>query len=173
MAKYFKVLFDDKGVFGVAHTVEKRDLFMLPYAGIVEDWQPMTLELRQGAFADYLASNLGCRLCSDRLRNILQSHSAPEDHLQWLAVEVRRGSQNRTYSILHFPNPPEVLNKDRSIFAGDFVVKPVLSRDAIGCHRVFSYPKSGELRMFIAEPVKRAIEAAGCTGMELSPAPVQ
>lgn len=173
MAKYFKVLFGEDGVWGTAQTAEKGDLFALPYVGAVETWQPLTLELRKGEFADYLSSNLGCRLCSDRLKHILQSCASSDDELQWLAVEVYRGTEMHAYWILHFPNPPDVLHGDRSIFAGNFVVKPVLSKDAIGSHQVFSFPKGGDLPLFIDERVKRAIEAAGCTGMEFSQAPVQ
>lgn len=170
---YFKVLFDEEGVFGVAQTVETGDLFTLPYTGVVEGWHPLVLELRAGEFVDYLSSNLGCRLCSDRLKGILQSCASSDDELQWLAVEVHRGTEKRTYWVLHFPNPPDVLSPDKSIFAGEFVVKPVLSKDTIGSHQVFSFPKGGELPLFVAEPVKRAIEAAGYTGMEFCRAPVQ
>jgi len=169
---YYKVLFDAKNVFGVARTVEKGGLFTLPYAGVVDGWQPFVLELREGEFADYLSSNLGCRLCSDRLKGILQNGASPDDELQWLPVEVHRGAEKRPYWILHFPNSPDVLNRNKSILAGDFVVKPVLSTDAIVSHQVFSFPKGGKLPLFVAGPVKRAIEAAGCTGMELSHAPV-
>jgi hypothetical protein len=173
MALYYQVLFDEKAVYGVAETVSKVGLFTLPYGGVVEDWQPLVLALREGEFSDYLSSNLGCRLCSDRLKGILQKCASPDDKLQWLAVEVHRGAEQRDYWILHFPVPPDVLNKGKSILAGDFVVKPVLSEGAIGQHQVFAYPKAGEMKLFVAEPVKRAIEAAGCTGMELSRALVQ
>jgi len=173
MSVYYKVLFDEEGVFGVAHTIEKGDLFTLPYCGVVENWKPLALELREGEFADYLASNLGCRLCSERLRNILQTHASSTDELQWLSVEVCRGMEKRAYAILHFPAPPDILNKNKSILAGDFVAKPVLSKSSLGTHQVFSYPNAGELKLFVSEPVKRAIEAAGCSGLELSRAPVQ
>jgi len=169
---YYKVLFDEDGVFGVAQTVEKGDLLTLPYSGVVENWQPLVLELRQGDFADYLSSNLGCRLCSDRLKGVLQNGASSDDELQWLAVEVHRGAEKRPYWVLHFPNPPDVLNRNKSILAGEFVVKPVLSRDAIISHQVFSFPKGGKLPLFVAESVERVIKAAGFTGMELSRAPV-
>lgn len=173
MTTFYKILFDENGVFGVAQTIEKHDLFTLPYSGVVEDWQPIVLDLREGEFADYLASNLGCRMCSDRLRSILKAHASPDDELQWLPVIVRRGVEQRSYSILHFPNPPDVLNKEKTIFAGEFVVKPVLSKIAIGNHRVFSFPKGGELPLFADEQAKLAIEAAGCTGLEASHTAVQ
>jgi hypothetical protein len=184
MTMYYQVLFDDEGVYGVAYTDKNQETgpcfpppggFGLPYAGIVEDWQPLALELREGDFADYLASNLGCRLCSDRLKSILESHASPADELQWLVTEVHRRAEKHVYWILHFPNPPDVLNKSKTLFVDgtDVVVKPVLSKDATAGHQVFAYPEAGELTLFVGEPVKRAIEAAGCTGMELSRAPLQ
>jgi hypothetical protein len=173
MSTYYKVLFDEDNVFGIAKTIEDGGLFTLPYAGIVKGWQPLILDLIEGDFADYLSSNLGCRMCSTSLQDILSTHASSDDELQWLPVSVRRGVEHRTYSILHFPNPPDVLNKAKSIFAGGFVVKPVLSGSAIGNRRVFSFPKGGELPLFVDEQVKIAIETAGCTGLELSRAAVQ
>ena len=173
MTKYYKVLFDDQGSYGVARTTERGELFALSDRRRVEDWKPLALELRDGTFADYLASNLGCRLCSERLRSILHDHASPLDQIQWLNVEVFRGTEKRTYAILHFPSPPDVLNMTMSIVAGDFVVKPVLSKQAVEGHDVFSFPNGGELPLFVSEPVKRAIVAAGCTGLELSQAPIR
>ena len=167
-----QVLFDDEGVYGVAYDAEGSELFTLPYSGEVENWQSLVLELREGDFADYLASDLGCRLCSERLRTILQDHASPDDMIQWLNVEVRKGKASRPYAILHFTSPPDVLNKTKSIMAGDFVVKAVFSKDAIGQHQVFAYPQAGELKLFITDGVKRAIQSAKCTGMEISRCPV-
>jgi len=131
MTKCYKVLFDDRGIYGVAKTPNKGPHFTLPDSGTVEDWQTLILELVEGDFADYLPSNLGCRLCSKRLKDLLESHASSVDELQWLPVIVREGTEQRPYSILHFPNPPDVLNKEKSIFARDFVVKPVLSEAVV------------------------------------------
>ena len=152
---YFKVLFGDQGTWGVAHTIEQRELFSLPLSGRVEDWMPFALELRDGEFVDYLASDLGCRLCSGKMRDILQRHASPKDELQWLPVNVFRGDEQRSYAILHFPNPPDVLDKRGTLFAGDFVVKPVLFVEALHLHDVFSFPNGGDLRLCVSEVVKR------------------
>jgi hypothetical protein len=166
--KYYQVLFCDKYCSGVASTSQNQQLFTLPYVGAVEFWVPIVLELREGDFSDYLSSTLGCRLCSPRLRNILDEYRSVDDEIQWLPVTVRKGEMACVYAVLHFPHPPDVLNKDKSIFAGEFVVKPVLSRTAVENHHVFAYPKAGEAKLFISGQVKMAIESAGCTGMELS-----
>src|SRR6516165_2778709 len=110
MTNYYKVRFQEEDRLGVGHTVEKRDLFFLPDSGKVDRWQPLVLELRDGDYPDYLASNLGCRLCSERLKGILHSRASPADVLEWLEVVVRKYDQDRRYFILHFPQPPDVLN---------------------------------------------------------------
>ena len=172
MRRFYKVLFDEQPDLGVAQTLAERDLFFLPYSGRVSDWQPPTLELRDGGYPDYLASTLGCRLCSDKLRSILDAHAGPADELQWLPVRVRSGRQERPFFVLHFPSPPDVLDKTETIFAGSFVVKAVLSDSAVADYRVFGYPECGELPLLIAEDVKIAIERERCTGMEMAPVPV-
>jgi hypothetical protein len=171
-ADYYKVLFQDNETLGVGYTVEQRDLFFLPDSGRVENWQPINLVLRDGGFPDYLASNLGCRLCSEVLKRILDDGAAPADELQWLEVRVRKDTEQRPYYILHFPNPPDVLDKSRTIFAGDFVVKAVLSIEKTKDHRVFAYPGCGCLPLFVAGDVNRAIQKHVCTGLEISRAPV-
>jgi hypothetical protein len=172
MTNYYKVLFQEEESLGIGHTVESRDLFFLPDTGTVDGWQPLVLELREGDYPDYLACNLGCRLCSERLKDILQSRASPSDVLEWLEVVVRKQGQERRYFILHFPQAPDVLDKKKTIFAGDFVVKAVLSKDAVAGHQVFAYPKCGCLPLFISEEVSRAIDEEQCTGMEFSKLPV-
>lgn len=172
MSEIYRILFDDLGVFGLAESVGDTDLLMLPYDGVVENWSPLKVQLTEGVFTDYLANDLGVRLCSERLKNILQQHASSHDELQWLPVEVKGGEESRTYSILHFPKPPDILNKNKSLIASDFVVKPVFLKDAISRHQVFAYSKAGQLKLFVSESVKDAIEAEQCTGMEISRAPV-
>ena len=62
------------------------------------------------------------------LRSILASGEASrEDVLQWLEIRVRSRDEERCYTfVLHFPNPPDVLDKEKTMVAGgNFVVKPV------------------------------------------------
>jgi hypothetical protein len=170
MADYYKVLFQEDEHLGVGQTVEQTGLFFLPDAGKIENWKPIVLELRNGDYPDYLASNLGCRPCSERLKAILTARASPSDSLQWLDVLVKKQGEERRYSILHFPEPPNVLDKKETTFAGDFVVKAVLSRDAAAGHQVFAYPKCGCLPLFISDEVMCRIQADKCTGMEISKA---
>ena len=79
----------DRETFGFARELRANDLFSLPETGRVEQWKTVELDLGQAKGADYLASSLSCRLCSDKLREVLQAQAAPEDQIQWLQVEQR------------------------------------------------------------------------------------
>jgi len=173
----FPTEYDNSGndVFGVAYTSERQEeLFRLPDSGKIEGWRRFSLDLRQGEFADYLSSDLGCRLCSSKLREVLQSHASRDDELQWLEVDIKSDSECRPYFILHFPVRPDILNREESIFAaGFFVVKPVLAKAAIGEHQIFTYPGGGDRSMYVTSKVKRAIQSEGCTGLKFSRAAVR
>jgi hypothetical protein len=172
MAKYFRFMYVDDYDFGVAyHTFKQKGVLHLPYEGRVESWTTPKLELREGGFADYLATNWCNRLCSKRLRDILQDAASAEDELQWLDVEVYNERESRPYAILHFPHPPDVLNMNKTIHSGDVIIKPVFSKAKLGNRRIFCYPLQ-TVSFFVADSVKRAVEAAGCTGMGFSPARV-
>jgi hypothetical protein len=172
MPSFFKMLFQEQESLGVGRTTNSVG-FALPYAGYVDKWTVPTLKIQDGDYPDYLASNLGCRLCSERLKGLLSRHCSASDVLQWLEVRVQKDGQERVYYMLHFPIPPDVLHKTKTIFAGaDFVVKPVLSKTAVGDHRVFTYPKNEGLPLFVSAEVKLAIEFLGCTGIEFSRVPI-
>jgi hypothetical protein len=174
MGDYYEILFQEETHLGVGYTVAESDLFFLPDTGKVKNWNPIILELRDGQYPDYLASDLGCRLCSKRLKDVLAAEASASDSLQWLDVLVRTQYEERLYFILHFPEPPDVLDKRKTIFAGDtdVVVKAVLSRDAVTGHKVFAYPKCGCLPLFISKDVKRRIRVEKCTGMDIPKVPI-
>src|SRR5690242_6574940 len=123
---YHKITFSDEIPFGIAQLQEQDitgscfpppGIFLLPYSGSVTDWTSLSLLLTNGDFVDYLASDLGCRLCSSRLKSLIQAHASDLDVLQWLPVTVMCSSDAKDYFILHFPSPPDILNRDDTIFA--------------------------------------------------------
>jgi hypothetical protein len=170
MSLYYRVLFSDEGTCGLAHVASGQGFLELPEEDEVRGWRSLQLDLVAGEFVDYLANDLGCRLCSDELRRVLDASASPLDCLQWLPVAVRRGKEQRSYFILHFPHPADVLDRNMSMFAGDFAVKPVLSRAAAEGHKVFSFTKGGDLLFFVHDSVRNAIESDKLTGAVLSPA---
>jgi hypothetical protein len=77
-----------------------------------------------------------------------------------------------TYWILHFPEAPNVINRERSKFSGaDRMIKAVLDAQLVAGHRVFSFPHDS-VSLVISDSVRRAIGAAGCGGMEFSRVPI-
>ena len=168
MLDYYAILYADEEAVGVAYG-RSSELLLLPYSGTVDDWDVPTLDLREGGFADYQPSNLVVRLCSARLRNVLEQQKSAYDIFQWLDVVVESPAERRTYYILHFPEPPDVLDADKTLFAGgDFVVKPVFSRAKVSAHSVFSYVKGGGLSLFVSSDVRSVLESHGLTGMQFS-----
>jgi hypothetical protein len=173
MSHLYKVFFNSADDLGVAYSDNADELIFLPDTGSVESWNEIELTLSDGGFADYLANDIGGRLCSDRLNDILAAHASAKDKIQWLKVHVNSEEEHRTYHLLHFPDPPDVINKQESILADHFVVKPVLSKQAVSGHSVFSYVNAGSLPLFVTDSVRDAILKSSCTGIEFSRAPVR
>ncbi len=171
MHNYYQLLFKDGDGLGVAHALTPPQVPLLPNLGFVKSWEPLQFELRDGKYPDYLSSDLGCRLCSERLRDILDRYAPPLDALQWLDVAVDNGAESRGYYVLHFPHPPDVLHAEKTVFAGDFVVKAVLSKHAAEGHRVFGYPNCGQLPVFISEEVRQSLRKEKCTGIQIAGVP--
>lgn len=171
MKKYYQIFYNDD-VSGFGKSLED-DLFFLPKNGIIKEWSSIKLELIDGGFSDYLASSLGCRLCSKKLKSLFQENAGIDDNIQWLDVDVKKGNEVQQYYILHFPSPPNNLCQEDSIFAGEFVVKPVLKSSLIeNCH-VFAYPNAGSLKLFVSEQLKELIKSENITGLELELAAVR
>lgn len=144
----------------------------LANGGWIHDWKALRFQVGDGLITDYLANSFAFRLCSIRLRETLDSHRAPADIVQWLpAIVTTHMGQELTYSILHFPEVPNVLNLGKSILAGPMIVKACLDRELVDGHRIFSFPQE-TLRLVIADDVKKAVETAGCGGMKFSKVPI-
>jgi hypothetical protein len=126
----------------------------------------------EGFVEDYLGNNYAFRLCSERLRAILEGRRAACDSMQWLAAPVT-DTQGRIlpYSILHFTEVPEVIDRTKSLLAGPTIVKPCLNGRLVGSLRVFSLPED-TVTLIISDEVKQAVEDAGCTGMGFSKIPI-
>jgi hypothetical protein len=139
--------------------------------GRVVDWQNLRFEVGEGIVTDYLANNYAFRLCSERLRHIIDRNRG-SDEVQWLSAIVRaRDGTEMRYSILHLPAAPRVLNVSKSIMSGPMIVKACLDASLVNGHRVFSFPNES-VRLIVASLVKAAIDAAGCSGIKFSKVPV-
>ena len=139
----------------------------LPERKIV-DWQSITYTLQDGRFTDYQDNTDGLRMCSGRLKSLIEANKSENDVLQWLEVSVSDERQARPYYVLHFPEIDDVLDKNGCVYdeAGD-VIKPVLSRAICAPYNLIAF--KGDTRfstmLYVRDNVRKAILKAGCTGM--------
>ena len=168
---FFAILFASDDTRGVAVS-SSNDTLLLPEGEIV-NWVELILELEDGVYADYQANDLGARLCSARMRAVLEKSAGDADRLQWLPVRVNCDGQSRDYYILHFPDPRPVLDKKASIMVDDFVVKSVLSSSLLVNRRVFTHEEGGNLPLYVSDEVAERLQEEGCTGIEFVPARIR
>jgi hypothetical protein len=162
--------------YGVAYAPEEVDLFVIPVSGIyVNDWKEIQFKLKGGEFADYLANDLGGRLCSSKLREIVNENISPKDKIQWLNVSIiNENKEERTYYILHFPVNNYILNKEKSLITEDgVVVKAVLDNESIKDLNIFTLPDESGITTFVSKKIKKIMEQSGCTGVAFSKVPIK
>jgi hypothetical protein len=165
----YGVIWNDDNRLGVAESIGKLPLFILPPQGVVNNWITLVFNFKDGMYGDYISSNADLRLCSQRLRDIIQSEKSPDDKLQWLEVVLRKGSEERVYFALYFPERHPVLDTEHTEYVpkSNSVIKPAFSKKLCCSFNIFDYPrKYSGTEFFIRDNVKKAIEAAKCTGME-------
>ena len=161
------VYHEDNRQLGVAHEVEESDVCFLPYSGCVDGWESPVLNVPSGEVTDYLANDMGLRLCSQQLRSVVETQRSGRDQQQWLPVTVTAEGETFPFFAFHFPEPPNVLDQTETLFSGgEFDVKPVLAKAACAAHRVFCYPKNEGHALFVSDSVKNEIQKRSLTGME-------
>jgi len=153
--------------YGVAYAAEGTDLFLLPHSGTrAQSWKCLALKLRDGAFADYLANNVGGRLCSEALYDIIERNRSPKDELQWLETTVSTvGKESRRYYFLHFAQNYPVVNEKESLMHMGTVITPVLSAQGIKGHEIFALPGEPGIRTFVSVRLKTLVQQGKMTGV--------
>lgn len=139
----------------------------------VENWVPLQMVVYAGELTDYLPSNVGMRLVSEKLRQAIVG-AAPGAGIEWLAAEVTDNDSHATseYWVLHPTEVLDVLDRAASEIArADFVIKPVLDSAKLNGEPLFIF-SHGDQRVVVGSEVRRAIEAAGCTGVGFTKIPV-
>ncbi len=168
MINYYKILFGAGigGLSGVAYIRNYSELSLLPEQGWVKGWETKYFTLRDGTYTDYLTANIGCRLCSEKLRDILERCKSDKDVLQWLDAEVvSETGEKRRYYLLHFPEPEDLLDKTKCGYSGKILTRHAIDIKASAGHEVFSYI-GGSTVSFIATPkVREELKNAGCSGL--------
>lgn len=173
MRSFYKISFNQEFTYGVGFPEEEED-FDISHNGTITDWKPIVLKLKDGPFSDYQANSEACRLCSIKLKTIIDQHKSPQDEIQWLPMIVKdEHGEERDYFILHFPVIYNVIDKENSTFFGDNqLIKPVFSLRKIGGHKIFNYDSYNFFSFFISKDIKKATEKAECTNLSISKVPL-
>jgi hypothetical protein len=166
---FYSVLFKDDKRLGVAYAEGDLSFDFLLSINETSQWSKLVFDLEDGDYADYLANDLGWRLCSSKLISIFDQFRGKRDGFIFLPVEVKKRGNIANYYVLHFPKPSDVLDADASKFAGDLVIKPVLDREKVSEHCVFAYGNEVEVTRFVvSDRIKKIIQSQDCTGIEFS-----
>lgn len=160
---------DDK--FGVAYDQTETDgseFFALPRTGqVVENWLERELSLRDGIYSDYQASDLGMRLCSEYMKEVLDANHASVDECQWLPARVVSENETRQYFALHFPVSYDVLDERESLMGPGGVIKPVLKLEEVSYRSLFGIPDSC-IRFVVSDRMMEAMVSASLSGITFS-----
>src|SRR5262245_18126264 len=113
----------------------------LPYWADLEasrsdsSWVPPPTRALEGPRVDWAPSNLYSRLCSEKLRRILDGFS---DTLVWLPVPVETSHGEVLFFILHFTEFGDVIDPDKSNFVAGRLFRAHLASSKVGQRRIFA-----------------------------------
>lgn len=135
----------------------------------IEAWPERVYEV-DGPIVDLQPEIRGLRLCSQRLKDVLEAERSSADDVQWLEAQVRRGDETRPYWVLHFPSFPDVVDPVLSTYQHmdgvDFVNQAVFDLDKAQPHRVMPSPQRFPTVFVVAEAVKRRLVEEGFIGLD-------
>lgn len=139
--------------------------------GVINSWEHITFDIQKnsGLIADFLTSNLGGRLCSQKLKEIIERFKRPSDVIQWLPVNINflDSGESFTYYHLHFINPFSGYSKEHSMFGPDgslmspaWIYEDIKDKEIFTCSGIFQYRL-----IFISDTITEKIEHEECTGL--------
>ncbi|MCX6953086.1 MAG: hypothetical protein NTV51_13110 [Verrucomicrobia bacterium] len=131
----------------------------------------VTAQVEDGPLGDYMPTNIGGRVCSERLHQIVCGELKQRDAIQWLPVSVRdeRG-ETHLFQALHFDQPnDEVLDRERTQSLAGAVIRPYFKRAALSGRSVFGLTGTPALEMFVSASLKAKMEGAQVTGICFMP----
>lgn len=128
----------------------------------IEDWIEPEYRLERGGFDDYPVEVRGYRLCSDRLRRVIDATKAPADPLEWLPARVVGiEGETRPYWVLHIRRHPVTLLPGLEDLDWG-TLRRAADDGALAEYRVLPPPGAGLLTFLVDDAVREAILDAGC-----------
>ena len=187
MSKYeFYNIFRDADSGGYADTPELDfDRYCTIYYRFIgkpiPNWKPIHFTIfdnigKGEGFQDYQFASFADRLCSQRLKDLLENSKSPDDKIQWLDTTVTWNGDTRPYYRLHFYEDTDVLdpvlskwNPETKLY--DALYKTYV-REKIGNHNIFSYP-GDYLGLTVKAFIVKEMKKQKMTGMTWEPAIVR
>lgn len=174
MNNYFDICVKDDDSLGFAYLESERTKEVIYTCHLeVTYWKSPTFYLRGGDYGDFLANDFLCRLCSPRLRQILDSNKGEKDSIEWLPAYVEHSAtqQKREYFILIISQFDDVYDHEQSLYINGSISIPVLDRNKVVGHKVFSLPDDF-ISLMVSEDIKAAIEKIEGRGLKFYQVPV-
>ena len=109
---YFIMESEDYDNYGFAFSAENISPKEIQNWEETKPWLPISFELKDGEFADYLVNDLNIPLCSSKLKQIIQDIVAKNDSILWRPIFVNSNGK----SIILFLAVPTCQKKDSSYF---------------------------------------------------------
>ena len=126
-----------------------------------DEWSELRFTFGDGEISDIPPTNLLGKICSKRLKNILEPFT--QDGL-WLPVKIFRKSKEFEYYFLLFPKEQDVLDNSKSKFVRkNKLLKPHLSLDKVGARHVICLSKLSEA-MIVSEKLRTLITSKAIVG---------
>ncbi len=145
----------------------------IPKNGYIESWQPIPFTKRKedGELADFLSSDVCKRICSPKLKQVIDQNLTSKDILiQWLPVMITKEENGDAfdYFYLHFPEVCDSLDEEETISDPDpdwpIIQDPYFSLEKIDGKSICNCRGSSTLIM--SKDLRKAIMEAECTGLK-------
>lgn len=125
------------------------------------DWQPINFIFSSGIICDFPASDFLGKICSNRLKEILQPYSGDG---AWLPVIMQKYDKSFVYFFLHYFEIPDVLDFDKSEFRANRLFIPHISiKKARGLH-VFCLSKHSNA-LIVSEKIRKLMREMKIGGL--------
>ena len=104
MDKLFRIHYPQNSKFGIARPVLGLDATEdLPETGLITNWTPLHFNLENGDFSDYQGNSPVFKMCSEKMKTILDENRGSGDEMQWLDAFVKdKNGEERKYYIQTF-----------------------------------------------------------------------
>ena len=160
---YFIMESEDYDNYGFAFSAENISPKEIQNWEETKPWLPISFELKDGEFADYLVNDLNIPLCSSKLKQIIQDIVAKNDSILWRPICVNSNGKSIEYYYLKLKKILiDVIDIDKSEKQNNTIFNPYFIEEKIEdifrCDFDLNY-------LFVSEKLKEAIIQSEITGI--------